>query len=352
MHGRLTRLGKINAARASGPPRPRLKPRGLPPALRPHGVYSTSNPAEAALFGRDLLGTCRVRPDHRASGEFLATFHGVLIRDVTLGYLEYGTSVVLDVQELTEDYLVIVPSNGTSTITNRGVTVEASPVVAVVPAPATPMTLSCDGDAAHLIVRIARSALHVHLSRLIGRTLVQPLEFDLRFDISTGGASRWNFAVQMLHAELFEPDSLLLKGVGQGQLEEFVMSSLLYSHRSNYTDQLTSRSEPAHRAIRMACDFIDRNLADPITVDDIARAAGVSVRTIQNLFAQQLGQTPTNYLKNQRLERARSDLADARGDSRLTVTDVATRWGFSHLGRFSTTYRRRFGESPSQTLRR
>jgi AraC-like DNA-binding protein len=352
MPGRLTRLSKIDATGASGSPRPRLKPRGLPPALRAHGVYSTSDPAEAALYGRDLLGAHRVRPVDPASGQFLATFHGVLIRDVTLGFLEYGTAVVVDVRELTEDYLVIVPASSTSTITNEGATVDASPVVAVIPAPATAMTLSCDGDAAHLVVRIARSALQVHLSRLIGRTLDRPLEFDPRFDISSGSASRWNFAVQMLHAELFEPDSLLLQGIGQGQLEEFVMSSLLYSSRSNYTDQLTSRSQPAHRAVRRACDFIDRNLADPITVDDIAGAAGVSVRTIQNLFAQELGQTPTSYLKNERLERARSDLADAPGDSRLTVTDVAMRWRFSHLGRFATTYRKRFGETPSQTLRR
>ena len=352
MPGRLTRLSKINVAGANGTPRPRLKPRGLPPALRAHGVYSTRNPAEAALLGRDLLGTHRVRPANGISGEFLATFHGVLIRDVTLGYLEYATSVVVDVQELTEDYLVIVPASGTSTITNEGVTVDTSPVVAAVPTPSTAMTLSCDSDAAHLVVRIARQALQVHLSRLIGRTPERPLDFDLRFDISSGSASRWNFAVQMLHAELFEADSLLLQGVGQGQLEEFVMSSLLYSLHSNDTDQLASRAEPAHRAVRRACDYIDRNLADPISIDDIAAAAGVSVRTIQNLFAQELGQTPTSYLRNERLERARSDLADAPGGSHLTVTDVAMRWGVNHLGRFATTYRSRFGESPSQTLRR
>lgn len=352
MHGRLTRLHKIDTAGASGAPKPRLKPRGLPPALRAHPVYSATDPAQAARFGRDLLGTHRIRPANTASGEFLATFHAVLIRDVTLGYLQFGTTVSVEVQELTEDHLVIVPANGTSTITNRGTTVDATPVVAVVPAPSTPMTLSCDGEAAHLVVRITRSALQVHLSRLIGRTPERPLEFDLRFDISGGDASRWNFAVQMLHAELFDPDSLLMQGVGQGQLEEFVMSSLLYSHRSNYTEQLASRAPPAHRAVRQACDFIRRNLADPISVDDIAAAGGVGVRTIQNLFAQQLGQTPTSYLKNERLERARSDLADAPGNSGLTVTDVAMRWGFTHLGRFATVYRSRFGETPSQTLRR
>jgi AraC-like DNA-binding protein len=64
-----------------------------------------------------------------------------------------------------------------------------------------------------------------------------------------------------------------------------------------------------------------------------------------------LAQTPTSYLKNARLERARSDLADARANSGVSVTGVAMRWGFTHLGRFATTYRARFGETPSQTLR-
>lgn len=352
MPGRLTRLNKINTVGASGAPRPRLKPRGLPPALQAHGVYSATNPAEAALYGRDLLGTHRVRPHGRPGDEFLATFHGVLIRDVTLGYLEFSTGVDLEVHELTSDQLVIVPTSGTSTITNQDRTVEASPVTAVVPAPGTPMTLSCSADAAHLVVRIASSALQLHLSRLIGRTPERPLAFGLRFDISRGDASRWNFALQMLHAELFDPRSLLLQGIGQGQLEEFVMSSLLYSLHSNYSDDLTARAAPVHRAVRDACDFVERNLADRITVDDIAEAAGVSVRTIQNLFAQQLGQTPTGYLRNERLERARSDLADAPGLSGVTVTDVAMRWGFNHLGRFATMYRARFGETPSQTLRR
>jgi AraC-like DNA-binding protein len=351
MPGRLTRLHKINTTGTSGQPRPRLKPRGLPPALRQHGVYSATNPAEAAMFGRDLLGTHRIRLVDPIGAPLQASFHGVLIRDVTLGYLEYGAAVAVDVQQLTEDYLVIVPANGTSTITNQGVVVSASPVVAVVPTPGTPMQLDCDADAAHLVVRIAHSALQVHLSRLVGRMLTEPLVFDLRFDLSRGEASRWNFAVQMLHAELFDPSSLLLQGVGQGQLEEFVMSSLLYSQRSNYTELLTTHTAPNHRAVRLAVEYIEHNLADPITVDDIAAAAGVSVRTIQSLFAQELTQTPTSYLKNARLERARYDLADARANSGVSVTGVALRWGFTHLGRFATTYRARFGESPSQTLR-
>ena len=75
------------------------------------------------------------------------------------------------------------------------------------------------------------------------------------------------------------------------------------------------------------------------------------MRTVQNQFREKLHETPTEYLRNRRLERARAELADAPPDSGVTVTDVAVRWGFHHLGRFATTYRARFGESPSHTLR-
>lgn len=352
MPGRLTRLSTLDTARTDAEPRPRLKPRGLPPALAAHGVYSAENPADAAMYGRDLLGTHRVIVDSADVHDFRATFHGVLIRDVTIGYLDYTTPVSVDVRELGADHVVIVPATGTSTITNRGATVHTSPVIAAVPRPGSELSLDCGADAAHLVVRIQREALDVHLSRLLGRTIDRPIEFDLEFDLSTSRASRWNFAVQMLHAELYDQASLLHGGIGLGQLEEFVMSSLLFAQPSNYSEQLTSPTGPTtRRAVRVACEFIDRNLARPISVNEVATAAGVSTRTIQNQFMEDLHQTPTSYIRNRRLERVRADLADARPMNGITVTDIAARWGFTHLGRFSVTYRARFGESPSKTLR-
>lgn len=351
MPGRMTRLHTLNATRTEADPRPRLRPRGLPPALEAHGVWAAADPAEAALFGRELFGTHRVHVDGADIDAFEATFHGALIREVTLGYLDFATAVRIEVHELGPDLLVIVPANGASVIDNRGVTVQATPVTAAVPAPGTPMTLRCDADAAHLIIRIDHRSLESHLSRLLGRTLDRPLVFDPTFDLSAAASSRWNFAVQMLHAELYDRNSLLHHGVGLGQLEEYLMSSLLYCQPSNFSELLTGQRRPERHVVRIAREYIDRNLAAPLTVAEIADAAGVSVRTLQNRFAEDLDQTLTGYLKNRRLDRVRADLADATPNSGVGVTDIAMRWGFTHLGRFAAVYRARFGESPSQTLR-
>jgi transcriptional regulator GlxA family with amidase domain len=63
-----------------------------------------------------------------------------------------------------------------------------------------------------------------------------------------------------------------------------------------------------------------------------------------------MGMTPTAFLRERRLELAREMLGDP--GLATTVTSVALACGFGHLGEFSTLYRHRFGERPSDTLRR
>ena len=57
------------------------------------------------------------------------------------------------------------------------------------------------------------------------------------------------------------------------------------------------------------------------------------------------------YLQQVRLGRAHEALR-AADPTRVTVSSIAHRWGFAHLGRFASAYRVKFGQSPSETLRR
>jgi len=108
-----------------------------------------------------------------------------------------------------------------------------------------------------------------------------------------------------------------------------------------------------HRSARMraAVDTIHSRAHEPLTVSDIARAADLSVRGLQESFQRTLDRTPMQYLREVRLRRAHDDLLRAEPGS-VSVAEVAARWGFTHMGRFSGEYLRRFGEYPKQTLRR
>lgn len=109
--------------------------------------------------------------------------------------------------------------------------------------------------------------------------------------------------------------------------------------------------EPVSAAIRRARAFIDANLQKPLNVGEIAIAARVSVRGLQYGFDEEFGMSPMSYLRTARLAAAYRNLLDA-DPLRDSVTHVARRWGFGHLGRFAAAYRDAYGENPRTTLAR
>lgn len=95
--------------------------------------------------------------------------------------------------------------------------------------------------------------------------------------------------------------------------------------------------------------YIDENLKNDISVDDLADISKLSVRSIYNIFSDSFSTTPRSYIKNRRLQRVRQELL--RGAAR-NVTEVGLDYGFMHLGRFSSHYKKLFGELPSETIKK
>jgi AraC family ethanolamine operon transcriptional activator len=111
------------------------------------------------------------------------------------------------------------------------------------------------------------------------------------------------------------------------------------------------RSCPARRQVlaRRAEEFIRGRIDAAVTLSDICDWVGASERSLHLGFLEEFGISPMAYLKVLRLNHVRRQLRDAAPG--ISVTDVAMRAGFSHLGRFATDYGRFFGERPSATLR-
>ncbi|PBJ03050.1 helix-turn-helix domain-containing protein [Pseudomonas sp. ACN5] len=84
---------------------------------------------------------------------------------------------------------------------------------------------------------------------------------------------------------------------------------------------------------------------------ELSHVAGVSLRQLQHAFKTYTGMAPTQWLRLRRLNSARRELL-SRTPTQTTVAEVAMRWSFWHLGRFSSSYRALFKELPSDTLKR
>src|SRR5260370_16018405 len=104
------------------------------------------------------------------------------------------------------------------------------------------------------------------------------------------------------------------------------------------------------RGVRRALDAMRANVGRDWSVTELAGVAGVSSRTLQRQFRIFLGKAPRAALRDIRFDSARRELLRGLPDAK--VTDVALRHGLAHCGRFSVEYRRRYGETPSQTLKR
>lgn len=122
-----------------------------------------------------------------------------------------------------------------------------------------------------------------------------------------------------------------------------VTGLLLAAVPTDPADTGAMRPRPVHRVIAA----IEDDPARAWSPADLAEVAGVSVRRLQQAFREHVGTTPFGYLHDVRLERVHDDLVHGRGAG---VTEVALRWGVSHLGRFAGAYRKRYGRLPSHTL--
>ena len=107
----------------------------------------------------------------------------------------------------------------------------------------------------------------------------------------------------------------------------------------------------APAAARRAAVFIESHAGQPVTLDQIAAAAGVTGRALQYAFRRHFGTTPTGYLRRIRLERAHAALGDADRASDVTVAAIGRRWGWASHSQFTAAYQKRFGVPPSHTLR-
>jgi AraC-like DNA-binding protein len=261
----------------------------------------------------------------------------------------HGVSAAAPCLEDTYDFCA--PTQGTGEIVVGKEKVSFDHASGVVLSPSRSMRIQTGNNNVSLNVNVPRPLIEAQLRALTGCELQEPLEFEAALRCQREPlAGVWRL-VRFIADEIDRDESVLLNRLVRERFCETVLTGFLYAQPHTYSSLLHSDVPPAElRYICQVEEFIAAHCEQPINVRDLATIAGVGMSALYAGFKRHRGYTPLEFLKNTRLLRVRTALLAATPGT--TVREIARRWGFNHMGRFSRNYGLRFGEFPSKTLAR
>lgn len=270
---------------------------------------------------------------------------------VTAGYLHLGTDICIRGEEVPA-YYIEAPLSGTAVnVWRDGVQEKTTVGSAAVFTPGTPVDLNWSGDCREICVKITEEQMQRQLEAMLNRPVLKRITFARNMGLSAPASRDWFGLIRLLAREAGRADGILGHELAIDSLQHLLVQGLLLIHPHNYAEALAEDEPCASTATaRRAIDLMHAHPETPWGTVHLARATGVSARALQKAFHRSGQPPPMTYLRRLRLQRAHAELASHRPDE-LTVTAVASRWGFLHLSRFAEQYRQQFGESPSETLK-
>ncbi|MEV1295290.1 AraC family transcriptional regulator [Pseudonocardia sp. NPDC049635] len=319
----------------------------------PHGPTITLDTTDVER-ARAVVGeayaphTITVRGD---PGRFRAVQASLSDGSVSWDELRYGTECdVVATAPLGRVHCVVQPIRGTVTVSGGRSSETLVPGRSVALDAEIEFRMHWEDGAAINGIRIDRAAFDAAVADIVGDDPVPPPRFLLRCPVSERDARLWQSGVQLLERSL---RSSALREAGPlwwAELHRHLVGVLLATHPTESRNRSVPSGPAPRSAASRAVDYLHEHAGEPFSARALARASGTSVRSMQEAFRRELGTSPLQMLIRIRLAKARAELR-AGDPAAVTVADVASRWGFGNLGRFSRRFREEFGELPSDVLR-
>lgn len=244
----------------------------------------------------------------------------------------------------TEFYGLTLPLSAPFTISDPQLTRSYQTGMAHMLSPGRPLNLTCQRTCHFLVCAFYLAPLNQYLHKLLQTDSagLGPLATDVLRD--TPGGSALLGSVVTAWTQL-DHQNHSLSEIELLELEDDLLASLVSFSNEQPEQKIRHYSSP----LRNAEDYICANLKKPVKRDELAEVSATSIRSLSRMFQQKHGIGPMAFLKRRRLEAACLDLLGAEPDS-ITVTQVASSYGFSHFGKFAIEFKTAFGESPSTSL--
>jgi AraC-like DNA-binding protein len=322
------------------------------PPLMSCGRFSTSDPEIAVLEVTKLLA-----PHHLVIDD-VARFHVLArraeLRGASLDYMSLRSSMTIHRPPQRGYVAVIVPVAGSMAVRFNGTGPQQVPngSLAVLPTDC-PVELQYRDDACLLIVSAETDSLSAGLRKIAPQVDAECLRFDGVVADENGPAHAF-YGLSAFVAgvvDRYESPSVIPLNVVDALKDQIISTFLLALSHSRSEMMLRAGSPVASRVVRQALEIITADENSEHSVSDIAAKLGVSMRSLELGFRKELDRTPQQYLQAFRLQRAHDQLCVARPGDGTTVTEVAIRCGFNHIGRFAKLYKQVYGLPPSVKLR-
>ncbi|CAD5109844.1 AraC family transcriptional regulator [Zestomonas carbonaria] len=282
----------------------------------------------------------------RHSGNVLKSMSTVL------GCIEYGTDVTVGVVDTDSfnSYSLSLPLCGEQELRVAGTRLRSDRDRGVIVSPNEVQSLDIAGDCRKLQVVISREAMRRTLEDMLQRAVDKPLRFVPEMDAVNGAAASWWRTVRHFIDEM-ERSELYGELFFSRDLERTLIKGLILAQPNNYSEELRQSLgvKLPHYLVR-AKEYIHANAREALCLEDIEQAAGVSRFKLFDGFRKYFVMSPMAYLKSYRLAAVRQEILEDR--AARNISEIAMGWGFTHLGRFASEYRKLFDETPSATLQR
>jgi AraC-like DNA-binding protein len=271
---------------------------------------------------------------------------------VSLHWLQYGAPVTMSAPEMGRFYLFQFILGGACEIRHRGRIQVVGGGKSYVVHPSEPLAKTWDSDCRQLIVKVDRDRFERFASREVGVDVAGRLDFDFDMVPVDAGPRTLIEMANAVREDAADARHGLSHPRVSSHLDATMMALMLASFPHRFSERYDRAAEPcAPYYVFRAEDYIRAHLREPISIEDMATASDVSVRSLFNGFRRFRGLTPMAYLKALRLELAHEMLSRA-DPAEHSVTELALGCGFTHMSKFARDFAARFGEKPSAMLGR
>lgn len=320
-------------------------------ALLSRQLFQTHDLDEARSRVGEVLSPHELRVVD-AKDSVVTRMYRISLGSIALHRLSYGAAVEVSPGSMENSYLVQMPISGSCVVRCGDTVVHSDSGIGTVITPSEPLHLLGHRGCDQIIVQVERSLLERHCGQHLGRDLSKPVKFSPEMVLNGPQTEPWRRLIELLVSEAAHESGMLASPSARSNFEQMLVSALLFGQENSLSEELRRPTPPmAPYYVRRAEEYIHAHAASQISIPDIAEYAGVSISALYAGFRNFRGTSPAAFLRSVRLQGVRAELLEAtsRAD---TVTTVAMRWGFAHLGHFTAAYKQKFGEAPSQTLRR